>query len=161
MKFVIDIEKMKSAPVGTINPKILADPNILLPKRSTKGSAGYDIKIPVDINFRMASMHVTPTIAFDTFIKIEDIPSDMVALVFARSSVGIEKGMLLDNAVAVIDSDYKDTIRIYLHSIDARSYTEFKAGDRVAQIVFVKHYLVDDDIEPVAVRDGGLGSTGK
>lgn len=161
MKFVIDKEKAKNAPIGTVNPKILNDLDSLMPIRSTKGSAGYDIKIPVDINFRMAGANISPAISFDTFIKIEDMPKDMVALVFARSSVGIEKGMLLDNAVAVIDSDYKDTIRIYLHSIDARAYTEFKAGDRVAQVVFVKHYLVDDDIEPVTVRDGGLGSTGK
>lgn len=161
MKFVINKEKMLAEKPGIINPVILQDPDTLIPVRQTKGSAGYDIIIPTDINFRMAASSVKPHVYFDTYISIEDMPSDMVGLVFLRSSVGINKGFILDNAVAVIDSDYKDTIKISMHGVDQRAWTELKAGDRVAQIVFVRYNTVDDEIEPENDRNGGVGSTGK
>ena len=113
------------------------------------------------VNFRSAHISVKPHVYFDTYVKIEDMPSDMVGLVFLRSSVGITKGFVLDNAVAVIDSDYKDTIKISMHGVDTRSYNELKAGDRIAQIVFMKYHTVDDEIEPNQDRDGGIGSTGQ
>ena len=161
MKFIIDHEKIKEEVIGTIAPVIIKDPELLMPKRATKGSAGYDMIMPVSVNFRSAHISVKPHVYFDTYVKIEDMPSDMVGLVFLRSSVGITKGFVLDNAVAVIDSDYKDTIKISMHGVDTRSYNELKAGDRIAQIVFMKYHTVDDEIEPNQSRDGGIGSTGQ
>ena len=75
MKFIIDHEKIKGEKIGTIDPVIIKDPELLMPKRATKGSAGYDMIMPVSVNFRSAHISVKPHVYFDTYIKIEDMPS--------------------------------------------------------------------------------------
>ncbi|MGM9593413.1 MAG: dUTP diphosphatase [Candidatus Onthomonas sp.] len=87
-----------------------------------------------------------------------------VALVFARSGLGIKKGIALSNGVGVIDSDYRGEIRVGLHNSGAEDYT-VQPGDRIAQLAVVPVLQVEleqaDTLDETERGAGGLGSTGR
>ena len=93
------------------------------------------------------------------------LPSaDYVALVFARSSMGVKKGVCLANGVGVIDSDYRGEITVGLLNTGSEDYTVLP-GDRIAQLMVVP--VVQPEIEMADALDetergaGGFGSTGR
>ena len=93
------------------------------------------------------------------------LPSkDYVALVFARSGLGIKKGVCLSNGVGVIDSDYRGEIAVGLVNLSGEDYT-VQPGDRIAQLMVVP--VVQPTISLVPELDdtdrgsGGFGSTGR
>jgi dUTP pyrophosphatase len=75
---------------------------IKLPKRATKGSAGYDFFAPV-------SMEVAPgaEILIPTGIRAKMAPG-YVLMLFPRSGLGFRYRMQLNNTVGIIDADYYD-----------------------------------------------------
>jgi len=75
-----------------------------------------------------------------------------------RSSLG-KKGITLTNAVALIDSDFKDTMQAFILNNSDEDYTIYK-GESYMQGVFRKYYVTDDD-NATGVRSGGVGSTGR
>ncbi len=166
IKFTIDEERLRKT--FYVAEEYKKNPEKLLPKRSTKGSAGYDLIIPYDcdINVDSPGLYV-----LDTFVKIE-VPKDIVAKMYVRSSIGIKKGIVLANGTGIIDSDFKDTIKVPLVrnriSVISESFVEgiddekpkIRKGDRIVQIVFTKYYTTEDDTT-VEERNGGIGSTGK
>ena len=108
--------------------------NIQLPKRATKGSAGYDFHLPFAINLKKGD-----TIIIPTGIRCK-MNQDLVLQIYPRSSLGFKYQLTLDNTVGIIDSDY------------------YYAGKAFAQGVFVKFYKTIDD-EAELTRSGGMGST--
>ena len=65
--------------------------NIKLPKRATKGSAGYDFFAPFDLSFKNKQSLRVPT-----GIRCE-MDEDVVLLLFPRSGLGFKHRMALDN----------------------------------------------------------------
>jgi dUTP pyrophosphatase len=76
--------------------------NINLPKRATKGSAGYDFESPTYFELKPQEKIVIFT---DVKAYMED---DKVLLLFIRSSIGTKKDLILTNGTGVIDSSYAD-----------------------------------------------------
>ena len=91
---------------------------------------------------------------------------DEVLKLYIRSSLGIKKNVVLSNNVAILDADYYSNPTNDGHIIialrnEGEESVEILAGDRVAQGIFEKYLLIDDD-EPLSyVRISGTGSTGK
>ena len=91
------------------------------------------------------------------------MPSDEFLAIYIRSSIGIKKHLMLNNSVAVIDSDFfnnKDNeghIIIALYNYGDEPVT-LEPFERVAQGVFQKYLIVDDD-NATQERIGGIGST--
>lgn len=134
--------------------------SIILPKRSTKHSAGYDI--------RSVENHIIKpgdSCVVKTGIKA-CMNGDEVLYLFDRSSIGFKYDVFLSNSVGVIDSDfYSNTdndghICLKLINLGKNDY-EVKVGDRIAQGIFMKYLTVDDEEEVTNIRKSGLGSTGK
>jgi len=125
----------------------------LKPVRATTGSAGYDFVMPESIYIPAETM-----IVFDTGVKVEGMKQDEVLLLYIRSSLGRE-GITLPNAVAVIDSDYKDSIHAFLYNM-TKQPVELKRGQRYMQGIFTKYLKTEDDAT-TAERNGGIGSTGR
>lgn len=130
----------------------------ILPKRSTKKSAGYDIFLVNDIVLKGNESRVvfTDICAY--------MPDDEVFKIYIRSSIAIKKGIVLTNQVGIIDADYykneKNYGNIGLPLTNTTDSTMFiKAGTKVAQGIFEKYYITDDD-ETNTERKGGMGSTG-
>ncbi|MCR5741073.1 MAG: dUTP diphosphatase [Gammaproteobacteria bacterium] len=132
--------------------------DISLPIRATKGSAGYDFKIPYDLTIKA---HESAKVYTGVRVKIEE---GYVLMIFPRSSLGAKYKLSLDNTVGVIDSDYyyalnEGHIIVFLTNHSDKDLS-FKKGDRFAQGVFLPYGItVDDDIK--SDRVGGFGSTGK
>lgn len=134
--------------------------SIILPKRSTKNSAGYDIR---SIEEGIIPPH--KSMAFKTGIKV-CMNSDEVLYIYARSSFGYKYDVCLTNNVGVIDSDYYNNIDNEGHfqvKLTNNGDNDFKVniGDRIAQGVFMKYLIADDEEEITNIRVGGLGSTKK
>lgn len=132
----------------------------ILPTRADNRSAAYDLYTPIDFSLKPGYSTIIPT---DVKAYMED---DEVLLVFVRSSIGIKKHLALCNGTGVIDSSYVDNQdnegNILLALINNGTEEQFfKAGDRIAQGLFTK-YLVTDDDKPLSdKRIGGIGSSGK
>ena len=134
--------------------------SIELPKRSTKTSAGYDIRSIED-----GIVKVGEAKAFKTGLKVCMNPDEVLYL-YSRSGHGYKYNVCLMNSVGVIDSDYYNNpdneghFQIKLLNLGEKDF-EVKVGDKIAQGVFMKYLTVDDEEEIKGKRKGGLGSTGK
>ena len=134
--------------------------NIKLPKRATKGSAGYDFFAPFDLKFPVGM-----EVRFPTGIRVL-METDDVLKLFPRSGFGFKYRFQLNNTIGVIDSDYyysDNEGHMFAKMIcDSRrlDVTEMtvKSGEAYMQGIFEK-YLVTDDDDTDGVRNGGLGST--
>ena len=132
--------------------------NIILPRRATAGSAGYDFFSPKDFELKPGQ-----TILLPTGIRAR-MDEGWVLMMYPRSGLGFKFRLQLNNTVGVIDSDYfgaKNEGHIMLKltndSNEGKTLT-VRAGDAVAQGVFMPFGItVDDDAS--AQREGGFGST--
>lgn len=131
--------------------------SILIPKRSTKNSAGYDFITPFELNINPGG-----TVKVPSGIRCVDMPGNLFLAMYVRSSVGIKKDVVISNGTGIIDSDYADAeneghIWIALRN-DGQKPQHFDAGERIAQGVFQVYFMTDDDVAD-AKRTGGIGST--
>ena len=74
--------------------------DIKLPKRATKGSAGYDFYTPVALTIKPGE-----TVKIPTGIRVE-MEEEWVLKCYPRSGLGFKFRMQLNNTVGIIDSDY-------------------------------------------------------
>ena len=130
--------------------------NIILPKRATKGSAGYDFVSPVDFTLKP-----NETIKIPTGIRCK-IDDGYVLQIYPRSSLGFKYQMALMNTVGIIDSDYynADNEGHIICAIVNRGNKDIviNKGDRFVQGIFVQYFLAEEE-ENSAERHGGFGST--
>lgn len=134
--------------------------NLKLPKRATKGSAGYDFYTPVHILLKPGE-----TLKVPTGIRCEMNPR-WVLMIYPRSGLGFKFRLQLNNTVGVIDSDYfySDNeghifIKITNDSNEDKT-VEVAPGQGFAQGIFMQYGLVEDD-DVQEERNGGFGSTTK
>ena len=145
--------------IKAMSPKIGTD--IPFPFYASAGAAGMDLCACVDEAVTIAPRQI---VSLPTGIAIALPSADYVALVFARSGLGIKHGIALANGVGVIDSDYRGEIRVGLVNQSDAPYT-IQPGDRVAQLAVVP--VIQAQLIPCADLDetergaGGFGSTGK
>lgn len=91
---------------------------------------------------------------------------DEVLKIYIRSSLAVKLGLVLTNSVGIIDSSYYSNpdndgnIGISLTNTSGKAIT-IKAGDRIAQGIFVKYLTADNDESLNDERAGGFGSSGK
>ena len=134
--------------------------NANIPFYATDGSAGMDLSACID---EPLSLMPGERKAVPTGIAIALPSSDYVGLVYVRSSLGLKKGIMLPNAVGVIDSDYRGEILVALTNISDEEYI-FAQGERIAQLVItpVVHAQLEvaDELPETPRGVGGFGSTG-
>ena len=131
-----------------------------LPKRSTKNSAGYDIASLEEYTLKPGEAHI-----FVTGLKVT-MNSDEVLYLYGRSSFGYKYNITLANSVGVIDSDFYNNIDNEGHfKVKLINHGEkevkINIGDTIAQGVFMKYLIVDNEEKIIKERKGGLGSTDK
>ena len=131
---------------------------VMLPERSTVGSAGYDFKAPYDFEIPAGE-----SLMVWTQVKCYMNPGDVLILA-PRSSMG-RYGIRFTNTIGIIDETYVDNPtnegEIALPFVNTGNATwSVKKGDKIAQGIFTT-YLVTDDDDVTAERTGGFGSTGR
>lgn len=153
--------------------------NIKLPKRSTKGSAGYDF-----ITAFPFKVFTYQNVFVPSGIKVQLDP-DKILMLAPRSS-SAKQYIRLGNTIGIIDSDYynnKDNeghilicMRKSLRNIYKVSYEKgqstvsvgdldyshvlYKEGEKIAQGIILPFFTADEE-DVTATREGGFGSTGK
>ena len=145
--------------IKALSPKIGTE--IPLPKFATAGAACMDLCACIDapVMLEAGARALIPT-----GIAIALPSADYVALVFARSGLGIKQGVCLSNGVGVIDSDYRGEIGVGLVNLGQSAYT-VQPGDRIAQLMVTP--VVQPTVVQVSALDdtdrgaGGFGSTGR
>ena len=133
--------------------------DIILPRRATKYSAGYDFFLPFDIKLEPGG-----TIKIPTGIRVH-LPLDKFLMIVPRSSLGFKYRLQLDNTVGIIDADYQASdneghIFVKLTN-DSRNPAEtlyLKKGTAFTQGIILSYGLTDDD-DTREIRTGGIGST--
>ena len=144
--------------VKAVSPKIGTD--IPLPYYATPGSAAMDLHACLDeaVTIPARGRTVVPT-----GIAIALPSPDYVALVFARSGLGIKHGVAPSNCVGVIDSDYRGEVMVGLQNSGDTDYT-IQPGDRFAQVlvspVVQAQVRMVDELDETRRGSGGFGSTG-
>ena len=145
--------------IKALSPKIGTE--IPLPKFATAGAACMDLCACLDeaVTLQAGERRLIPT-----GIAIALPSADYVALVFARSGLGIKQGGCRSNGVGVIDSDYRGEIGVGLVNLGQSEYT-VRPGDRIAQLMVTP--VVQPTVVQVSELDdtgrgaGGFGSTGR
>lgn len=133
---------------------------ISLPRRATKGSAGYDFYAPYDVTLAAGESVKIPT---GIRVKIAD---GWVLALFPRSGLGFKFRLQLDNTVGIIDADYYESdnqghifCKITNDSRENKTMS-VKKGNGFCQGIFLPFGITTDD-ETTAERNGGFGSTDK
>lgn len=145
--------------VKAVSPRIGAD--IPTPFYASAGAAAMDLHACIDeaVVIPAGQRRVIPT-----GIAIALPSADYVALVFARSGLGIKHGIAPANCVGVIDSDYRGEVMVGLHNAGDTDYT-IQPADRIAQLMITPvvqaQVTLVDELDDTDRGAGGFGSTGK
>ena len=134
--------------------------NNKLPKYETLLSAGMDLRAYLENPIVLKPLQRT-LVKTGLFISLKP---GYEAQVRPRSGLALKKGISVLNSPGTIDADYRGEIGVILINL---SDSDFKidSGDRIAQMVIVKHETVSwksvDKLDDSLRGDKGFGSTGK
>jgi dUTP pyrophosphatase len=135
------------------------DEAAIAPVRAHSDDAGYDLHAA-----EAATLAPGERASVGTGIAIA-IPDGNAGLVLPRSGLAARHGITLVNAPGLIDACYRGELRVLLLNTDRDATFEIAPGDRIAQLVIVRHEtpeLVEVATLEETVRGaGGFGSTGR
>jgi dUTP pyrophosphatase len=131
----------------------------LAPARATDGDAGYDLHAA-----EAATLEPGTRASVGTGIAVA-IPEGHAGLVLPRSGLAMKHGIALVNAPGLIDAGYRGEVRVLLLNTDRDAPFEVRPGDRIAQLVIVRHEAPEltevDELAESTRGHGGFGSTGR
>ena len=128
----------------------------VIPTKAHATDAGYDLYAD-SIGYDDCG-----NVVYGTGVAVE-IPQGYVGFVFPRSSIA-RTGLILSNAVGVIDSGYRGEIMAKFRRAQVPA-EEYKLGERIAQLIILPYPDVKFDVvDKLSDSDrgaGGYGSSGK
>jgi dUTP pyrophosphatase len=135
------------------------DPDLPLPTRQHEDDAGYDLVARVDATIAPAGGRV----AIPTGVAVA-IPPGHAGFVQPRSGLAFRNGVTVLNTPGLVDSGYRDELRVIIVNLDPLEEFTIRRGDRIAQLVIQRvetvEWIVVDDLGMSDRGLGGFGSTG-
>ena len=132
------------------------------PEYATDGAAAMDLRAALDEG-ETVILEPGERALIPTGVHISPERKDIVAIVAARSGLGIKHGISLSNGIGVIDSDYRGEIGVGLINNGDKSF-KIERGDRIAQLMFMPvcraSFALCDSLDETDRGEGGFGSTG-
>lgn len=132
--------------------------NAVIPSYGKEGDCGLDLTA---INVSTTDKGKYGFIEYDTGLSVE-IPEGYVGLVYPRSSIS-NTGLILSNAVGVIDQNYRGSIKCRFKAVPNTDI--YSVGDRIAQLIIQPclkiEFEVVDELSDTTRGDSGFGSSGK
>ena len=156
--------------------------DVVLPARATSGSAGYDLRAYLKgrsvrcsdgvqqrerttteqesewgVTLETGEMALVP-LGFRT-----RLPQGIEAQVRPRSGQAFKHALTIPNAPGTVDADYAEEWMVIVRN-DAPAPRRIVHGERIAQVVFARHAvleLYEGMVQRSTERAGGFGSTGK
>ena len=149
--------------------KMVVEDEKYKPTYANDTDACMDLKVKIDEDNenndeRVAFVMPKETKVFGTGVKVS-IPLEHVMLIFPRSSTGIKLHCMLSNTTGVIDSGYRDEIRMAVTNFGNETVC-LQDGQRLAQFMIIPRPKIELEIVPdneefrQGDRLGGIGSTG-
>ena len=121
-------------------------------KRQTKYSAGADMTCS-----KRTTIEPNQTALVPTDYYIDNHEYSMFYMLCARSSIALKKNLILMNGVGIIDSDYKDEVKVMYRNVGTEPVT-LEKGERIAQIIPLSYLPLFEALDNE--REGGFGSSG-
>lgn len=135
------------------------DPDLALPSYARAGDAGADLVAREDATLEPGGGRAL----VPTGIALA-LPVGTAGFVQPRSGLALRHGVTCLNTPGLIDSGYRDEIRVLLVNLDPSEPFTVHRGDRIAQLVIqrVEHadFVVVDELDDTERGLGGFGSTG-
>ena len=146
-------------PEGLVVPVVRLDPDLPLPAYARAGDAGLDVLAREDVTLAAAGGRaLVPTgIAFA-------LPEGYAGFVQPRSGLALRHGVTCLNTPGLIDSGYRDELKVLLVNLDPAEPYTVRRGERIAQLVVQAVARVEWSVVGTlegANRGGGFGSTGR
>jgi len=149
---------LQSVQLKILDPRVGQD--IPLPKPSTAGSAGVDLRVCLD---DVLELPPGACELLHTGLAIHLNDPGLAALILPRSGLGHKHGIVLGNLVGLIDSDYQGELLVSCWNRGSTTFS-IQPGERIAQLVIVPvHQVSFEVVESFTESDrgaGGFGHTG-
>ena len=150
--------------------KMVVEDEKYKPTYANNTDACMDLKVKIEDDNenndeRVAFIMPKETKVFGTGVKVS-IPLEHVMLIFPRSSTGIKLHCMLSNTTGVIDSVYRDEIRMAVTNFGNETVC-LQDGQRLAQFMIIPRpkleleFVEDNEDFRQNDRGGGIGSSGK
>ena len=150
--------------------KMVVEDEKYKPTYANDTDACMDLKVKIDEDNenndeRVAFIMPNETKVFGTGVKVS-IPLEHVMLIFPRSSTGIKLHCMLSNTTGVIDSGYRDEIRMAVTNFGNETVC-LQDGQRLAQFMIIPRpkleleFVEDNEDFRENDRGGGIGSSGE
>lgn len=141
-------------------PVVRLDPDLPLPAYARPGDAGADLLAREPARLRRGGGRAL----VGTGLALA-IPEGYAGFVQPRSGLALRHGVTCLNTPGLIDSGYRDELRVLLVNTDPDGDYEVERGDRIAQLVIqrVEHVQFEavPSLEPSQRGTGGFGHTGR
>lgn len=130
------------------------------PVYANETDACMDLKSTQDVVIKPGEVCI-----IDSGVQIA-VPEDYVLLMYVRSSTGIKKHLMLANGTGVVDTGFRESIKMALYNF-GKEEQEIKVGDRICQFLILPrpklelNQVEDNEEFRNGDRGGGIGSTGK
>ena len=140
-------------------PVLRLDPDLPLPAYAHPGDGGLDLLARQDalVPARGGRALVPTGIAVA-------IPPGYAGFVVPRSGLALRHGISMVNAPGLIDSGYRDEVKVILLNTDPTADYEITRGDRIAQLLVQRveevQWVEVDELDG-SDRGGGFGHTGR
>lgn len=140
-------------------PIVRLDPDLAVPAYARPGDAGADLMARIDVAIAPAGGRAL----VPTGIAVA-IPLGYAGFIQPRSGLALRHGITCLNTPGLIDSGYRDEIKVLLVNTDPRQPYHVRRADRIAQLVIQRveeaEFLICDGLPDGDRGLAGFGSTG-
>ena len=136
------------------------DPDLPLPSYAHPGDAGVDLLAREGAVLRAGGGRAL----VPTGVAVA-LPEGYAGFVQPRSGLALRHGVTCLNTPGLIDSGYRDELKVLLVNTDSEADYEVHRGDRIAQLVVQRveecAFTVVDELPGTTRGLGGFGSSGR
>lgn len=136
------------------------DPDLPLPSYARTGDAGADLVAREDVVLAPGGGRAL----VGTGVAVA-IPQGHAGFVQPRSGLALRHGVTCLNSPGLIDSGYRDELRVLLVNTDPIEPYRVTRGDRIAQLVIqrveIAEWIEADELEDTERGLGGFGHSGR
>jgi dUTP pyrophosphatase len=136
------------------------DPDLPIPAYAHPGDAGADLVAREGVVLRAGGGRAL----VPTGMAVA-LPDGYAGFVQPRSGLALKHGVTCLNTPGLIDSGYRDELKVLLVNTDPEHDYEVHRGDRIAQLVIQRveeaRFRPVDELPETTRGGGGFGSTGR
>ena len=141
-------------------PLVQLDAELPLPRYAKAGDAGADLIASEDVLLQPGGGRAL----VGTGVAVA-IPQGYAGFVQPRSGLALRHGVTCLNTPGLIDSGYRDELRVVLVNLDPAEPYQVTRGDRIAQLVIqrieVAQWQVVSELDASERGKGGFGHSGR